>query len=145
MTFAVRALSATGDYTFGRGAQNFLRDSPAAVAQAALTRLLLWQGEWFLDLLDGTPWWQDILAQKNIGLAGAVIEARILGTPFAQSIDGYDAIYDSATRTFTVLGTLNTAFGSIQFSFPLKFNPNGGGNLFVIGGNPLGVGGGPIG
>lgn len=37
-----------GDMVWGHGDRDMLVDSPTAVAQAVLTRLKLWQGEWFL-------------------------------------------------------------------------------------------------
>ena len=121
MTFRVRAMSPTGDYTFGQGGANFLIDSPAAVGQACLTRLKLWTGEWFLDLGEGTPYWQEILAHKNTALAGSVIRERILGTPFAVSIDDFSAVFNNTTRAFSVTGQLNTAFGPVPISFPRVF------------------------
>ena len=50
-----RAMDANGDYQFGRSGL-FLVDSPAGVAQAIKTKLLLAAGEWFLDADEGTPY-----------------------------------------------------------------------------------------
>ncbi len=141
MTFAVRALSPTGDYTFGQGNQNYLRDTPAAVAQACLTRLLLWEGEWFLDLTEGTPWWQQVLAQKNIGLATTVLRERILGTPFAVNILNFSVVFNNDLRTFSITGILVTAFGQIPISFPAVAAPG----TFSAGGSALGSGSGGLG
>ena len=145
MTFRVRALSPTGDMTFGQGGQNFLVDSPAAVGQAVGTRLKLWEGEWFLDLTEGTPYWQQILAHKNIGLATAVIRDRILGTPFTTGIENFsvsfnDVVHGQTPRGFQVTGIVLTAFGQvpIDFEIPLLLSPG----QFEAGGSPLGAGGG---
>ena len=64
--------------TFGQGGANFLVDSPAAVAQCVVTRLRLWEGEWYLALDEGTPYFQDVLGQYNPGLAAAVVQDRIV-------------------------------------------------------------------
>ncbi len=141
MTFAVRQMSSTGDYTFGQGNQNYLRDTPAAVAQACLTRLRLWEGEWFLDLTEGTPWWQQVLAHKNIGLATAAIRARILGTPFATDLLNFSVIFDNSLRTFSVRGLLITAFGQIAIDFPSVAAPG----AFELGGSAIGAGAGGLG
>ena len=139
--FRVRTLSPTGDYTFGQGGENFLIDSPAAVGQAAGTRLKLWAGEWWLDLSSGTEWWQEILAHKDTALASTVIRERILGTPFANSIDNYSCVFNPNTRVFSVTGMLNTAFGQIPINFPSIAIPG----IFEVGGSPLGAGGGGLG
>lgn len=127
-------MDAAGDYTFGRGGLNYLVDSPAAVAQRAGTRLRLWEREWYLDLSAGTPYFQDILGNKNIGLAQEVIRNRILGTPYSISIDNFTVIWNNQTRKFEVLGTLNTAFGSIQFGYPTAPFNNG---IFTVGSSSL--------
>ncbi|EJX4360738.1 hypothetical protein OD522_005447, partial [Salmonella enterica] len=53
-----------GDYTFGRGDSGFFVDCPEAVAQAVKTRLQLWQGQWFLDVNEGTPYEQTIIGKQ---------------------------------------------------------------------------------
>lgn len=123
MTFRYRALTDSisgssnitgGDMTFGRGARNFLVDSPLAVAQAVLTRLKLWQGEWFLDLAAGTPWLQQVLGKpRGPGSPDAAIRARITGTPFVTRLTDYASSYTATTRSFTVSGKITTAFGPV--------------------------------
>lgn len=136
-------MSPTGDYTFGQSGQNFLVDSPAAVGQAALTRLRLWAGEWFLNLEEGTPYWQQILAHKNLGLAEAAIRDRILGTPFATGLTNFSVVFNSTTRALGVTGILSTAFG-VQYidvaltDVPVVQRPGD----FSAGQSPLGPAGG---
>jgi hypothetical protein len=106
-----RSLDANGDYVVGL---SFLSNSPATVAQAVLTRLKLWRGEWFLDTSDGTPWRQDILGRPN-GNPDVFIKQRILGTPGVTSIVTYSSTYSGPTRQFTVSGTLDTLYGVTSF------------------------------
>lgn len=130
--------------TFGNGGANFLRDVPAAVGQCAGTRLKLWEGEWYLDLLDGTPYFQQILGQGNRGLASALIEQRILGTPFVSpaGLSDLGISYNSQTRDYVFEGDLGTVFGQVSFSFPVRqFNVG----PFELGGDQLGPGGGGLG
>jgi hypothetical protein len=144
--FAVRALSPSGDMQFGRGSSNFLRDTPEAVGQCVGTRLKLWQDEWYLDRLDGTAWFQQILGQGNVGLAQAVLEARILGTPFVTPAGLTDeaVTFSHATRAFSLSGVLATAFGEVTFSYPV--NPAFVGPFtFTVGTSPLGGGNAPLG
>lgn len=141
MTFRVRALDANGDMTFGRSAANFLVDSPAAVGQCVATRLGLWQNQWWLDLTEGTPWYQQILDSKNPGLAEDVLRARVLGTPYVLSVENFSASFVSSTRAFSVTGSVNTAFGKVTFDYPVV----GIISQFTLGGSPLGGNNGGLG
>lgn len=123
MTYRIRRQDADGDMTFGQGAQNFLVDSPAAVAQRILTRLRLWEGEWFLDLTDGTPYHQSILEHRSIALAGELIRQRILGTPFVSAIDDFSVSFNPTTRALLITATVSTLFGRVKFSVPLTPQP----------------------
>ena len=93
----------------------FLKDSPECVGQAVLTRLLLWQGEWFNDTTDGTPYYQKIFGHAtNYDLE---VQSRILGTPNVIEILDYSSNIDS-TRNLSVNCTLNTKFGTTTIQLP---------------------------
>ncbi len=121
MTFKYRALDVDGDYSFGHGSSDFLVDSAAAVAQAVMTRLKLWQGEWFLDLVDGMPWNQRVLGVSRPGPRDAAIRARILETPFVTHILDYTSSVDVASRSFSGSCKIDTAFGPTAISLPFQF------------------------
>lgn len=95
-------LSPTGDYTFGQGTANFFVDDPQAVGQSVLTRLRLWQGEWFLDKTVGTPYSTQILGYGTQNLRDAAIRQRVLETTGVVSIDSYVSEFDPDTRKFTI-------------------------------------------
>jgi hypothetical protein len=123
-----RALSATGDYTFGQGEANFLINSPAAVAQSVLTRLRLWEGEWFLDQTLGTPYTQQILGYNTAGLYDLAIQQQILNTPGVTSITQYSSSVDPETRALTINAAINTQYGptAVTNTFtagPTSFTP----------------------
>lgn len=105
-----RALSPTGDYTFGAGKQNFLVNSPETVAQSVLTRLRLWQGEWFLDKTEGTPWLQQILGKGTKSLYDLAIQTRVLETNGVTGISTYSSSLKD--RNLTVSMTIDTQFGT---------------------------------
>lgn len=105
-----RALSSTGDYVFGQGSLQFLINSPEAVGQAVLTRLLLMQGEWFLDTSEGTPYSTQILGTGTQSLYDQAIQQRILGTPGVLRIDSYASVLDDQ-RNLTVSCTITTQYG----------------------------------
>lgn len=114
-----RALSASGDYTFGQSSANFLVNSPATVAQAVLTRLKLMTGEWFLDVTTGTPYREKILGAHRLATADPTIRARILGTPGVEGLESYFSSYDPATRKLNVSATINTIYGQTDLTAAL--------------------------
>lgn len=104
-----RQQTESGDYTFGFSQANFLKDSPACVAQAVMTRLQLIRGEWFLDTSDGTPYADEILGKSNQAERDQAIRARILGTEGVTEIVSYSSTLENRELVVTV--TINTAFG----------------------------------
>lgn len=112
-TISVRALDANHDPMYGNGQQNFLTDL-AAVQQIIDTRLLLFEGEWWADLNDGLPMFQQI-AGKNPQAASLLIQARILGTPYVTSIDTISTSY--VNRAFKFSCQAYTPFGTITVNF----------------------------
>jgi hypothetical protein len=106
-----RALSPTGDYVFGRGANQFLVSSPEAVGQAVLTRLRLAVGEWYLDTTEGTQYATKILGERTMPLYDQAVRERILGTPGVKFIEKYASFLDERRR-LTVSGTIMTEFSA---------------------------------
>ena len=110
-----RQLDSNGDYIIGLP---FLANSSACVAQAVSTRMKLWQGEWFLDTTDGTPWLQSIMGRQQIS-PDIYIKNRILGTPNVTSIVAYSGVYDPVKRAYSVTASINTAYGQTTVSATL--------------------------
>jgi hypothetical protein len=106
-----RKLDAAGDYTFGNSGADFFVNSAEAVAQAVMTRLKLWRGEWFVDPRDGTPWLEQITGAHNQGVRDMAIKQRILQTPGVLAITQYHSSLDPVTRKFAVTATVRTVFG----------------------------------
>jgi hypothetical protein len=103
-----RQLDANGDYPLNLP---FLYNSPACVAQAVLTRLKLWQGEWFADLSDGTPYLQSVLGETAQLHPDVYIKQRILETPGVNAIVSYESTINSSTRQLIVTGQIDTIYG----------------------------------
>lgn len=110
----VRAQDANGDYTFGRGLGNFLVNSPAAVAQLVQTRLLLMQGEWFLDKTAGMPWATQVIGTGTKPFYDVAIQNEILNTVGVTSIANYSSVLNAAKRSLVVTATVVTQFGAAQ-------------------------------
>ena len=104
---------------WGQGQANFLSDRDA-VAQAVITRLKLFEGEWWADLQDGTPYWQNILgssgSDSNVKVITQLLIDRIRNTPYVIGTDNVQSSFDAASRTYKFSCTVNTQFGAIAVS-----------------------------
>lgn len=101
-----------GDYTFGRGDDTWLINSPEAVAQAIKTRFELWYGQWFLDTTEGTPWIQSVLGKQRPEVYNLAIRQRILETAGVSSITAFDTTVNTSTRRVTFTATVETLYGT---------------------------------
>ncbi|MFY2645669.1 MULTISPECIES: hypothetical protein [Achromobacter] len=114
-----RKLTADGDYSFGQQQADFYRDTPDAVAQAVLTRLQLFTGQWFLDNTEGTPWRTEVLGKYTQDSYDSVIQARILDTQGVTQIDAYSSTRDADNRVLSVAATISTAYGQTTITTTL--------------------------
>ena len=114
----VRAMSKTGDMTFGRNLANFLIDSPDAVGQTVVTRLNLWTGQWWLDRSEGTPYETRVLGKYTGGVRDASLRMRILQTPGVTGIAAYGSQVNRDTRGFSVQAEIDTAYGPTKLVEP---------------------------
>ncbi|HET8689330.1 MAG TPA: hypothetical protein VFM18_22195 [Methanosarcina sp.] len=106
-----RQLDQNNDYTFGSGLSNFYINTPEAVAQAVQTRLKLWEGEWFLDIVEGTPYLAGILGKYTQDTIDQLIQKRILETQGVTSIISYEGSYNGDLRSYTITVLIDTEFG----------------------------------
>ncbi|MGF6837075.1 hypothetical protein QF001_000942 [Paraburkholderia youngii] len=111
-----RKQDANGDYVWGHQQNDFWVNAPDGVAQAILTRLRLFVGEWFLDVTDGTPWTTQVLDKYTSGQYDAAIQDRILGTPGVVQITSYSSSLNTTSRKLTVNATVDTQFGATTLS-----------------------------
>ncbi|HAG2136736.1 TPA: hypothetical protein G8V68_000767 [Salmonella enterica] len=100
-----------GDYTFGRGDSGFFVDCPEAVAQAVKTRLQLWQGQWFLDANEGTPYEQTIIGKQVSEVYVLAVRDRVLSTPGVNNILSMTTTTDDNQRRVNYRVTLDTIYG----------------------------------
>ena len=111
-----RRIDENGDYTFGQGKYNFV-SSLDAVAQAIKTRLLLLYAEWWENLEDGVPLFEQILSQKmtlqNKNTIDLLIKERILSTDNVTGIYDYASDFNYLSNTYSVTTTVNTTYGTV--------------------------------
>lgn len=106
-----RKLDAAGDFVIGHGAADLWTDSPEGVAQAVKTRLLLFSGEWFLDVEEGTPWMTQVLGKHRPEDFDPLIRRRILETQGVRELVAYESVWDAETRRLTISATITTVYG----------------------------------
>lgn len=118
-------LDANGDPVFD---PNVALADADAVRQAIQTRLLLFEGEWFEDLNEGTPLFQQILGvikkAGNQDVASLAITARIAGSPFVTGVSDISSSVDEK-RKLTYSATAQTIFGPV----PVTFTPGSAASL----------------
>jgi hypothetical protein len=110
-----RKLTASGDYQWGSGSNDFYVNEPAAVGQACVTRLLLPQGEWFLDKTAIMPWSTRVFVEGGRLTADQAIRAVILGTQGVNSIVSYSSSI-SWNRGLSVEAAIETIYGEAAIS-----------------------------
>jgi hypothetical protein len=125
-----------GDYSWGHGLKDYHRDTPEAVGQAVKTRLLLFQGEWFLDIAAGTPWGGfpqnkygqppegQILGRPAVPSRDFALQMRVLDTPGVLSVLDYESDVDTTSRAFIASAVVNTIYGRLRVNIP-SLNPRG--------------------
>lgn len=81
-------------------------------------RLRMFLGEYFLDVSDGTPWFQTILGKTPQGVAEVNIKKRISSAPDVIQITEFDFGTDSNERRIEIdAKVLDTNNEQIQFVF----------------------------
>lgn len=106
----------TGDLVLEDG--DLLLDSgQEAIQQNLYQRLKCYKGEWFLDLSDGVPYYQDILKKNpNPLTVDAALKTAILGTPGVLELTSFNLNLDTVTRTLYLDFIVDTIEGEIDFS-----------------------------
>lgn len=82
------------------GAQ--FKRGPAATAQGIYHRLRMFTGEYFLDVSDGTPWFQSILGKAPQGIAEIALKRRIVSAPGVVALTEFRLGSDRTQRRLAV-------------------------------------------
>lgn len=78
------------------------RRGSAATAQGIYHRLRLFTGEYFLDVGDGTPWFQNILGKAPQDIAEVALKQRILSAPGVVALTEFRLGSDRTQRRLAV-------------------------------------------
>ena len=107
-----RALDENGDMVMRNG-HAYIKDKEA-VQQACATRLRLLIYEWWEDIDDGVPYWQQIIASRDVDAATRIIRKRIAGTDNVLSIINLESEWDNENRTLTVRAAVQSTYGFFE-------------------------------
>src|SRR3954470_19732138 len=102
----VRSLDANGDWTFGKGKNNYL-SANAAIVQIISTRLNSYLGDCFFALDAGLDWF-NLLGSKNQLALELAVRAIILNTPEVVAIVDVSINLDNNTRRISMRYTVET-------------------------------------
>ena len=116
MTTAWRDLAldlTTGDLVYERGDLRLVQGDDA-IAQACRIALLLWRGEYALDVEAGCDW-QTLLNRKGVTDAQVIAEVRrvLLTVQGVVAVDSVTVARDSGTRTAAVTATVRADSGAL--------------------------------
>jgi len=86
----------------------------AGIEQTISTRMMLWRGEYFRNVADGTPWAERILG-KGISLQSreVAIKRRIEQAAGVREIISFEASFDLSTRTYSANASVITDTGEL--------------------------------
>lgn len=88
------------------------------IAQTVKTRLDLFLGEYFRDITDGTPWYEQILGKfANLNTVESVLRVRISATPGVIRLTSFDTDFDVDSRTYSVTAGILTTYGVDEVVF----------------------------
>lgn len=107
----IRNLDAAGDWTLGKGRQDYLTGD-RAIALNVATRLREFLGDCFWSLASGVDWW-NLLGSKNPAAeVGIVLGTRavLAGSEGVVRINSVDASTDVRTRKLSVSYNVDTIY-----------------------------------
>lgn len=110
------ALDANGDLDLSHGDLR-MTTGIEAVAQGIQVRLLAFRGEWFADLDDGVPYYEDLLGQKfNEAVARDAFRSAIAAAPGVLQVLTLSLSFHGPTRTLSLAFEAQTNLGVIAAS-----------------------------
>lgn len=87
----------------------------AAIAQAVKIRLLFFKEEWFLDLDQGMPYWQEILGKKTTAsVLRSIFRDQILDTPGILELPTLSLAFNGSSRELAMSFKATTDLGELN-------------------------------
>lgn len=105
----VRRIDSAGDWTFGQSRINYATESEA-ISQNVVTRLRSFQGDWFLDLDHGLPWFQNLDKPASQERLKQSIKKVVIETTGVIELTSINLTVDAETRKATVYLTYDDIY-----------------------------------
>ncbi len=106
-----------GDLTIDKSGSLELANDLEGLRQKVVQKLQFFLGEWFIDVIDGTPYFQEILTKPiDVGLATSIINARIRTEPEVTGIGSVESTLDPITRKLTYRATIQSVHGDMEIT-----------------------------
>ena len=95
-------LTKDGDFDLTARGLQITSDVQTLAIQDIRGRLLLWLGEWFLDVRQGFPWLEVVfVGRPDIRIIGQLLRRAISTSPFVEKLAGVEVSFDKAAREFS--------------------------------------------
>jgi len=107
-----RALTKQGDWTFGKGDSNYLKED-AAIKENIKTRYREWLGDCFFNQDAGIDWQTRLSQFGQENLLANDIKTLILKSEGVIELVNFDFSVDSKNRKFTANYTIKTIFSTL--------------------------------
>jgi hypothetical protein len=114
----IRRVDDQGDMRFGHAQGDYWFNAPEGVGLLVADRLMLFQGEWFADASQGTPWAAEVLGERTRDTRDLIVRTQVLNTNGVSDIDSYGSAFDPNTREWAADMTINTIYGAVAVSAP---------------------------
>lgn len=109
-------LDSTGDLEIGNNDDLILVDGIDSIAQSLAIGLRFFQGEWFLDLRIGFPYFEEVLRKApDLNVVRSLFREAILATEGVLAISDLALDYDGTTRSLSVSFSAQTTEGPLEF------------------------------
>jgi len=106
----IRALDSDGDWTFGKGNQNYLKKLDALKLNV-VTRIKSWKGDCFYAQAEGVDY-NNFLDVGTKDFLDRDIKRVILQTEGVLIINSYNSTLDRETREIRIEANINTIYGN---------------------------------
>lgn len=108
------ALATNGDWDVSTG-DLLLTTGNEAIKQSVKIRLSFFQGEWFLDLDAGIPYYQSVMVKNpDPNLLHSIFRTALLETPGVQSVDELQLTINRETRQLTLTASITGDVGEFD-------------------------------
>lgn len=96
------------------GDLQFTNGTVDEVAQLICCRLRMFLGEWYLNRLEGVPYFEEVLKKNpNLAQVRALLLSVVVDTPNVEKVLQFDSTFDASTRSYSVRFKAQASDGTV--------------------------------